>query len=86
MANFKPMLGFSIPLSEMEREGLKSNYISMSFPSYKELKKSLAIAIHKSRDSEVTVTRSRRGEWGEWYEHWTLDKTGKPVILDEGWM
>lgn len=33
----------------------------------------------------VGVYRSRRGEWGEWFEHWKLED-GKLVKIKEGWM
>jgi hypothetical protein len=33
----------------------------------------------------VTVCRSRRGEWGEWFEHWKLDDE-KLSIIKYGWM
>lgn len=36
-------------------------------------------------DPQVSVYRSRRGEWGEWFEHWVLDGNGKPKIIKQGW-
>ncbi len=35
-------------------------------------------------EDEVFVTRSRRGEWGEWFEKWVLIN-GKPTIIKKGW-
>jgi hypothetical protein len=35
-------------------------------------------------DRPVFVVRSRRGEWGEWFEHWELIN-GKPTIVKKGW-
>jgi hypothetical protein len=33
----------------------------------------------------VTVCRSRRGEWGEWFEHWKLE--GENISeIKHGWM
>lgn len=50
---------------------------------------------HRSRDrfvqggisnrEYVTVLRSRRGEWGEWFEHWKLDNENISII-NKGWM
>lgn len=33
----------------------------------------------------VTVSRTRRGEWGEWFEHWKLEGE-KLSIIKYGWM
>lgn len=55
------------------------------FPTYSQLKKKLKELIELSPEKEVFVSRSRRGEWGEWFEYWSLSK-GKPVITRQGWM
>jgi hypothetical protein len=34
---------------------------------------------------EVSVSRSRRGEWGEWFEKWQ-NVNGVPTIIKQGWM
>jgi hypothetical protein len=41
--------------------------------------------LEDSIDEYVSVYRSKRGEWGEWFEHWQLDSNGKPVIIKQGW-
>ena len=56
-----------------------------SYKTYRELKKDLRGAIEMSRDNEVTVSRSRRGEWGEWFERWSIIQ-GKPKITKQGWL
>ena len=56
-----------------------------SYDTYRQLKKDLWNAIKLSRDNEVTVSRSRRGEWGEWFEKWSIIQ-GKPKITKQGWM
>jgi hypothetical protein len=55
------------------------------FPTYTELKKKLKELIGECPDKELTVFRSRRGEWGEWFEKWIMSN-GKPKIIKEGWM
>jgi hypothetical protein len=55
------------------------------FSSYRELKKNIISLIKMSYDNDITVFRERRGEWGEWFEHWSLID-GKPMIIKAGWM
>ena len=55
------------------------------FPTYRELLKNLVTLLKEDRENIVTVYRTRRGEWGEWFEKWGL-LDGKPVKLKEGWM
>ena len=55
------------------------------YPTYKELKSDLKRQLEKA-DTPLTVSRSKRGEWGEWFEIWELNYLGKPVIRKEGWM
>ena len=55
------------------------------FKTYRELKKNLVDLLKASENEIVTVYRSRRGEWGEWFEKWGL-LNDRPVKLKEGWM
>ena len=55
------------------------------YSRYSELKKNLTEHINDSLIGQVQVYRKRRGEWGEWFEHWEL-KDGKPIIVKEGRM
>lgn len=55
------------------------------FPTYTELKRNLKKLIQECPDGEVFVSRSRRGEWGEWFEYWSLSN-GQPVVTKQGWM
>jgi hypothetical protein len=67
----------------------------VEFDTYRALLKALPEYILKSRSArcheeavpsnEVTLFRSRRGEWGEWMEKWTLID-GKLKKFKEGWM
>ncbi|HEY4755770.1 MAG TPA: hypothetical protein VIH28_06935 [Ignavibacteriaceae bacterium] len=68
----------------------KSFYVSAeykSFKTYQELKKNLKSLIEENTvdDNEVTITRTRRGEWGEWFEKWRITE-GKPEKFKEGWL
>jgi hypothetical protein len=56
-----------------------------SFSTYRELKKNMRLLLKRAADNTVTVSRSRRGEWGEWFEIWQMCH-GEPVIIKEGWM
>jgi hypothetical protein len=63
-----------------------SPYVTKRFNTYAELKKALKDYILHNHigDDEVFVSRSRRGEWGEWYEKWSL-VNNKPTIVKQGW-
>lgn len=53
-------------------------------PTYRELMKEVRKWLKKREYTHVAVFRSRRGEWGEWFEKWTT--CGKKVIkTKEGW-
>jgi len=56
-----------------------------SFSTYRELKKNLKLLLDRSTDNDLTVYRERRGEWGEWFERWSMIQ-GKPKITKQGWM
>jgi hypothetical protein len=56
------------------------------FLTYQELKSKLKKLLEQSPDGIVRVYRSRRGQWGEWFEHWQFNYQRKPVIIKQGWM
>jgi hypothetical protein len=58
----------------------------ISYPKYKDVKKDLKRLLERSPDGIVRVYRSRRGQWGEWFEHWQFNAERKPVVIKEGWM
>ena len=63
----------------------KSSENTKYYKSYRELKKDLKNILEVNIDDEgVFVVRSRRGEWGEWFERWKLIG-GKPTIVKQGW-
>jgi hypothetical protein len=90
MAQFKPQVTYMTSSSlhdyRVERYGVRSPYKTEIFKTYAELKKALKDRILHDHigENEVFVTRSRRGEWGEYYEKWALID-GKPTIIKKGW-
>ena len=90
MAQFKPQVTYmtneSLHDYRVERLRVTSPYITKVFKTYAELKKALKeyILHNHIADEPVFVTRSRRGEWGEWFEKWAL-VNGKPTITKKGW-
>ena len=87
MSNFKPEIRVITQETNRDyhwRQG-KSAYVSIQYPTYKELKKNLLRHLQENLEPVVQVYRSRRGEWGEWFEHWQL-VGGKPKIIKQGWM
>lgn len=88
MSNFRPQV--TIITEETRREyvngyGKKSPYKTIQYPTYKELKKNIQRHLEENLEATISVSRSRRGEWGEYYEVWSLSN-GKPVKVKEGWM
>lgn len=84
MPNFKP--SFSISANRHNEYMLDGKeYKSFVFPTYAELKSKLRSIMEKYNVHEVCVSRSRRGEWGEYWEKWILSD-GKLRIISKGWM
>lgn len=54
------------------------------FDNYRLLRKEMKDMMSDSKDNVITVTRTRRNEWGEWFEHWHM-VNGKPTIVKQGW-
>ena len=91
MSNFKPQVTYTTSESlrvywNSPSYARKSMYIVERFKTYRALKKALPEILAKSQDVYVSVSRSKRAQWGEWYEHWQLNSERKPVIIEEGWM
>jgi len=86
MANFKPQVSFCTEdsIREYYNHDRKSRMIINVYPTYAKLKKSIGAVLRASHDECAFVVRSKRGEWGEWFEHWEL-VNGKPKIVKEGW-
>lgn len=61
------------------------SHIVFSFKTHVELKRNMKKIMKKYNVSYCSVNRSRRGEWGEWFEKWEL--VGRKLYkLKEGWM
>jgi hypothetical protein len=55
------------------------------YKTYRELKKDMKNLLNECIDDDgVSVYRSRRGQWGEWFEVWKLEN-GEPTIVKQGW-
>jgi hypothetical protein len=54
--------------------------------TYAEVRRKMAEYLDESQNREVYVSRSRRGQWGEWFEYWGFNAERKPVITKQGWM
>jgi hypothetical protein len=88
MAKFKPEITYMTEESyqDYNQGRRKSPYKVLQYSTYAELKKDLKAILKVALKNHASVSRSRRGQWGEWYEHWQLNFENKPVILKEGWM
>ena len=85
MANFKPQVSFITKDSIREYRCFRKNRTNVNvYPTYAKLKASIGAILKASHDECAFVVRSRRGEWGEWFEYWEL-VNGKPKIVKEGW-
>jgi hypothetical protein len=90
MANFKPQVNYMTNGSRLDyqhgRLRCTSPYKTETFKTYAELKKALKDRILREHilDEPVSVYRSRRGSWGEWYEKWSL-VNDVPTIVKQGW-
>jgi hypothetical protein len=89
MSNFKPSLTYKTEDSIFlyRNSSRKSEYVTEVYNTYQEVKSRVKNCLkhEKPIGNTISVSRSRRGEWGEWFEHWELIN-GKPKIVKEGWM
>ena len=87
MSNFKPQASYisNESIRDYRNRMRNSETINKRFNTYAELKKHLKEMLSESINDVVSVSRSRRGEWGEWFEKWELIN-GKPTITNQGWM
>lgn len=73
------------PYVDYKRKEHDYKTVGFFVPTYAEVKKRMAEFLNKSADNKASVYRQRRGEWGEWFEHWEFNSKRKPVIVKEGW-
>ena len=72
---------FSPTVSYTDNNGKNKSFI---VKTYAEVKRRMKAFMQDSFDENVSVYRHRRGEWGEWFEHWS--KIGsKCQITKQGW-
>lgn len=71
--------------SSYKRECGETKRRTIRFNTYRELLKNMKAMLEESPDNEVCVSRSKRGQWGEWFEKWQK-RNGKPYKLSETWM
>jgi hypothetical protein len=58
-----------------------------TFDSYGALRKAMKEMMNDSVDNVVDVTRTRRGEWGQWFERWAINETtNKLEIIKQTWL
>jgi hypothetical protein len=74
--NWKPHLHVIEPNKDVR--------LGYTYPTYRILLTKIKQHLAESHVNEVRVYRSRRGEWGEWFEYWSL-VNGKPKIIKQGW-
>jgi hypothetical protein len=76
------------------REGSETKRKTKRFNTYRELQKEMRTMLEESTNNEVCVSRSRRGEWGEWHEEWRMTTISypnnrvvrRPVKYNETWL
>ena len=57
------------------------------FPTYAKLRGAMKAMMSDSVDNVVDVTRTRRGEWGQWFERWAInEQTNKLEKIKETWL
>lgn len=56
----------------------------VEYPTYRDLLKDLKSLFERNDYKDIHVFRTRRGEWGEWFEIWKYNN-GNPVIQKSGW-
>jgi len=87
MSRWKPQVSYVTEKSSNDywNNRAKSQFITKVYNTYAELKKDLPTICKENVDGDgVRVYRSKRGQWGEWFEHWKI-RNGKPKIVKEGW-
>jgi hypothetical protein len=84
---FRPSVSVNVPRNysgEFDKH-ICNGSIQKSFGTYTEVKRRMRDLLNLSSDNDVSVYRHRRGEWGEWFEHWSM-VNGRPEITRSGWM
>lgn len=82
MKPFKPVVSKMKPLKPVVFVDDKS----VQYPTYEAIKKNIKKLIDESDSKLVLVYRSKRGCFGQWFEHWKLNYENQPRIIKQGWM
>jgi hypothetical protein len=87
MRQFKPQI--TVITTESTRAysnsyGKGSPYKTIYYSTYRELVKNMKRHLEENLEANIALSRSRRGESGEWYEVWQM-VDGKPTIIKKGW-
>jgi hypothetical protein len=77
MAKFQPQVTI--------RKANQVGTTTIKYKTYRELLKNLKPNCEENIEVITYVYRSKRGEWGEWFENWVLDADGNPYIDKQGW-
>ena len=72
------------PQVHFKEEGRRDTSFNFYKTYHNHLKPAIRQLFRDFNIDEVTVYRSKRGEWGEWYEVWKLEND-KAVIVKQGW-
>lgn len=85
--SFKPSVYVNVVKNYSDENNFKisNGKLQQSFGTYAEVKRRMRDLLNLSDDNLVCVYRHRRGEWGEWFEHWSMIN-GRPEITRSGWM
>ena len=54
------------------------------YKTYRLLVKDIPRVMCEYGVKSIFVVRSRRGQWGEWFERWEMDYRCKPFIVKKG--
>jgi len=72
-------------MAKMLRPWVQVGQNSCFYPTYRDVKRVMRNLLNESKNGVVYVTRSRRGQWGEWFEEWQLVNK-KPKIVRKTWL
>jgi len=73
------------PQVHFKEDGRRDTSINFYKTYHKHLKPAIPQLFKDFNIDEISVYRSKRGEWGEWFEVWKQDGRGGAVIIKEGW-
>ena len=89
MPIIKPSLTYKTydSIRNYQMSNRKRDYVYEELPTYRKVRSRVINVLKHEQPigGQVSVSRSRRGEWGEWFEHWEL-VNNKPKIVKQGWM